>query len=452
MNTINTPYEELLQEILDNGNHKEDRTGTGTISLFGKQLRWDLSQGFPLITTKKVAWKAVRGELLWFINGDTNNKSLQEDNIKIWNEWADKDGSLGAIYGSSWRSWPDKNNSPIIEIEKRTVSHLSYQQDTCPINSTVNDNSPKTVCNIGTIGDTTINDSNKRLYDLWVNLIRQCYDPTHYNYYLYGNQNYTVNSQWLTFSNFEKTISTVPGYAQWSRHKPLVLSSDYYGSTVFSPDTTVFLERNDNSILSDTILEVNGDKFADYGELIRSGKYDDYPASSIKSITARDGYVWRRRRYIDQLSQVIEQIKNNPDSRRLLVNSWNVSELENMALPPCHLLFQFYVADGKLSCQLYQRSADMFLGVPFNIASYSLLTHMIAQQAGLEVGEFVWTGGDCHIYTNHIAQVKEQLSREARPYPQLELNHRNSIYDYTINDAQVVGYDPHPTIKAPVSV
>lgn len=444
MTTINTPYEDLLQEILDNGNRKEDRTGTGTISLFGKQLRWDLSQGFPLITTKKVAWKAVRGELLWFINGDTNNKSLQEDNIKIWNEWAEKDGSLGSIYGSSWRSWPDKNNSPIIEIEKRKDTNPNYHYTISPEDTTL--------CDIAIIGDTIINNDNKRLYDLWVNMIQQCYDPAHKEYLLYGDKGYTVSSQWLEFSNFEKTISIVPGYAQWSRHKPLKLSAQYYGSTVFSPDTTVFLEENDNSILSDTIIEVNGDKFEDYDELLCSGKYNDYPVSSIKSITARDGYVWRRRRYIDQLSQVIEQIKNNPDSRRLLVNSWNVSELENMALPPCHLLFQFYVADGKLSCQLYQRSADMFLGVPFNIASYSLLTHMIAQQAGLEVGEFVWTGGDCHIYTNHIDQVKEQLSREAKPYPQLELNHRDSIYDYTINDAQVVGYDPHPTIKAPVSV
>lgn len=265
--TISTPYEDLLRHILEHGSPKGDRTGTGTISLFGAQLRYDLAESFPLLTTKKVYFRDVVGELLWFLRGDSNVRWLQERGIRIWNEWADEDGELGPVYGVQWRSWP-------------------------------------------------------------------------------------------------------------------------------TPDG----------------------------------------------------------RHIDQISRALETLKANPDSRRNIVSAWNVAELDTMALPPCHLLFQLYVADGRLSCQLYQRSADMFLGVPFNIASYSLLTHMLAQQAGLKVGEFIWTGGDCHIYDNHREQVTQQLEREPRPYPQLRLRKADSLFDYDFSDVELVGYDPHPTIPAQVSV
>lgn len=265
--TIPTPYEDLLRDVLENGTDKTDRTGTGTRSVFGRQIRYDLSDSFPLLTTKKVHLKSVVGELLWFLRGESNAQFLRDNGIRIWEEWTDENGELGSIYGVQWRSWP-------------------------------------------------------------------------------------------------------------------------------TPDGG----------------------------------------------------------HIDQITKVIEDIKNNPDSRRHIVSAWNVSELDNMALPPCHLLFQFYVANGKLSCQLYQRSADMFLGVPFNIASYSLLTHMVAQQTGLEVGEFIWTGGDVHIYDNHFEQVTEQLSRDPRPYPQLELTKKDSIFDYDFEDINVIGYDPHPLIKGKVSV
>ncbi|MEY8567606.1 thymidylate synthase [Corynebacteriaceae bacterium 7-707] len=264
---VPTPYEDLLAEILAEGSAKCDRTGTGTRSLFGRQIRYDLSAGFPLITTKKVHLKSVVGELLWFLRGDSNVGWLHEHGVSIWDEWADGNGDLGPIYGVQWRSWP-------------------------------------------------------------------------------------------------------------------------------TPDG----------------------------------------------------------RHVDQIAAALETLTANPDSRRNIVSAWNVSELENMALPPCHLLFQLYVADGKLSCQLYQRSADMFLGVPFNIASYSILTHMFAQQAGLEVGEFIWTGGDCHIYDNHVEQVERQLSRDARPYPTLSLNKAADMFSYTFDDISVEGYDPHPGIKAPVAV
>jgi thymidylate synthase len=260
-------YLEMCQQILDNGVDREDRTGTGTRSIFGHQLRFDLQEGFPLMTTKKVYWKGVAHELLWFLKGDTNIKYLNDNDVHIWDEWADENGDLGNVYGHQWRSWE-----------------------------------------------------------------------------------------------------------------------------------------------------------------------------------GRDGT-------IDQISEVIEEIKENPYSRRLIVNAWNVGDLDKMALPPCHLLFQFYVADGKLSCQLYQRSCDTFLGVPFNIASYSLLTHMIAHVVGLEVGEFIWTGGDVHIYHNHFEQIKKQLSREPRPLPQIKITKdTEDIFDIDFDDIELIGYDPHPTIKGEVSV
>lgn len=260
-------YLETLDFVLNNGLKKGDRTGTGTISTFGYQTRYNLQEGFPLVTTKKIHFKSIVYELLWFIKGKTNIKYLTDNNVKIWNPWADEKGDLGRIYGYQWRSWTAEN------------------------------------------------------------------------------------------------------------------------------------------------------------------------------------------RNIDQLSQVIEQIKNNPNSRRLIVSAWNVGDLDKMALPPCHILFQFYVANGKLSCQLYQRSADLFIGVPFNIASYALLTSMIAQVTGLEPGEFVHTLGDAHIYLNHIEQVKEQLSREPKKLPQLKLNKDiKNIFDFTYDDIELIDYEPHPHIKADVAI
>ena len=266
--TIPTPYEDLLREVLETGHAKGDRTGTGTRSLFGKQIRYDLSQGFPLVTTKRVHTRSIIVELLWFLRGETNIGYLHEHDVTIWDEWADENGDLGPVYGAQWRSWP-------------------------------------------------------------------------------------------------------------------------------TPDGGV----------------------------------------------------------IDQITDVVEQIRSNPDSRRLIVSAWNPADIPQMALAPCHALFQFEVHDGKLSCQLYQRSADLFLGVPFNIASYALLTHMVAQQTDLEVGDFVWTGGDCHIYDNHVEQVERQLSRDPYPYPELRLNRRpDSILEYEPEDIEIVGYQHHPGIKAPVAV
>jgi thymidylate synthase len=262
-----TQYEDLLRHVLEHGSSRPDRTGTGSRSVFGHQMRYDLSRGFPLVTTKRVHLKSIAYELLWFLRGDSNVGWLRDHGVTIWDEWAGPDGELGPVYGVQWRSWP-------------------------------------------------------------------------------------------------------------------------------TPDGG----------------------------------------------------------HVDQISRVLEQLRTDPTSRRMIVSAWNVGEIPRMALPPCHTLFQFYVADGRLSCQLYQRSADLFLGVPFNIASYALLVHMVAQQVGLEPGDFVWTGGDCHIYDNHLDQVHEQLSREPFPFPELRLRRAPSLFDYSYEDIEVLDYRHHPALRAPVAV
>lgn len=261
-------YLDLMRHVLEHGAQKTDRTGTGTLSVFGHQMRFDLAKGFPLVTTKKLHLRSIIHELLWFLNGETNTKYLKDNGVSIWDEWADENGDLGPIYGHQWRHWPTR----------------------------------------------------------------------------------------------------------------------------------------------------------DGGE-------------------------------VDQIKQVLKQLKETPDSRRIIVSAWNVGEIPRMKLPPCHAFFQFYVADGKLSCQMYQRSADIFLGVPFNIASYALLTHMFAQQTGYEAGDFVWTGGDCHLYSNHLEQVNEQLSRTPYPLPRLNIKRKpESIFDYRFEDFEIIGYQSGPAIKAPVAV
>ena len=261
-------YHDLMKEVLAKGVKKSDRTGTGTLSVFGHQMRFNLADGFPMVTTKKLHLKSIIYELLWFLKGSTDNNWLKERGVSIWNEWAAPDGDLGPIYGYQWRSWPAPNGQ-----------------------------------------------------------------------------------------------------------------------------------------------------------------------------------------HIDQISEILETIKKNPDSRRIIVSAWNVADIPRMALAPCHAFFQFYVADGKLSCQLYQRSADIFLGVPFNIASYALLTHMVAQQCNLEVGDFIWTGGDCHLYSNHLELVDLQLSRDFYPLPKLKILRKpDSLFDYEFEDFEIAGYESHPHIKAPVAI
>ncbi|MFC5560331.1 thymidylate synthase [Ureibacillus thermophilus] len=311
-------YLNLLKYILENGVKKADRTGTGTISIFGYQMRFDLSKGFPLLTTKRVPFKLVASELLWFIKGDTNIRYLLEHNNHIWDEWAFK--------------------------------------------------------------------------------------------------------KWVESDEYDGPDMTDFG---------LRAARDEEFAKVLDAQMKIFHEK----VLSD-------EEFAKkYGELgpVYGKQWRSWPGENGEAI--------------DQLKNVIEQIKRNPDSRRLIVSAWNPAEVDDMALPPCHTLFQFYVAEGKLSCQLYQRSADVFLGVPFNIASYALLTHLIAHECGLEVGEFIHSFGDTHIYLNHLNQVKEQLSREPKALPTLKINpEKKSVFDIELEDLSIEGYDPHPAIKAPVAV
>lgn len=311
-------YLDLCELILSKGNQKDDRTNTGTTSLFGQQIRFTLQDGFPLLTTKKVPFRLIASELLWFLKGDTNIRYLLEHNNNIWNEWAFKKWVESADYEG-----PDM-----------TDFGIRSQQD----------------------------EEFNEIYQKQLNLFK-------------------------------------------------------------------------DKILTDDVFS---EKYGDLGFVY--------------------GKQWRRwkttqNETIDQIANVIHDIKTNPNSRRLIVSAWNPEDIPSMALPPCHTLFQFYVEDGKLSCQLYQRSADLFLGVPFNIASYALLTHLIANECGLEVGEFVHTFGDVHIYSNHMDQIQEQLTRDVKDMPQLKINNlEKSIYDFDVDDFEIIGYDPHPSIKAPVAV
>ncbi|MFC2948348.1 thymidylate synthase [Virgibacillus sediminis] len=318
MKSSEQAYLELCTKILETGTKKEDRTGTGTYSIFGHQMRFNLQEGFPLLTTKKVPFRLVASELLWFIKGDTNIRYLLENNNNIWNEWA---------------------------FEKWVVSE-----------------------------DYT--------------------GPDMTNFGLRSQQDAGFNQQYQE---------------QMEIFKEKILNDDEFATKY-------------------------GDLGAVYGK-----QWRDWKTSSGQSI--------------DQLKQVIEAIQKNPDSRRHIVSAWNPEDVPNMALPPCHTLFQFYVEEGRLSCQLYQRSGDVFLGVPFNIASYALLTSLIAHECGLEPGEFILTLGDAHIYTNHVEQVKKQLARKLRPLPQLSINkNKKSIFDFELMDFDLQGYDPHPSIKAPIAV
>lgn len=401
MTDIKTPYEDLLKEILEEGNLKTDRTGTGTKSLFGRQIRYDLSTSFPLITTKKVAWRALVEELLWFISGDTNNNTLLEKNVKIWDDW----------------------RRPLKSSHRKNINIVHKEVEVYPHGTST----PLTIDE-----QVSLEDIDKDLYHIWQKIIKDIE--------LYSDAP-TISHDWLDAKTFIQEVKHLPHY--WykehdTKNGEIVLYPNYYGNNHYSIDTAIWEH-------GDIVKEYDPDGLV-RKELIEDGDLGYIYGANWRSWGTPDSDK------IDQLAEVIKQVKHTPDSRRMIVNAWNVSMLDDMALPPCHLLFQFYVADGKLSCQLYQRSADMFLGVPFNIASYSLLTHMVAQQAGLEVGEFIWTGGDCHIYLDHQEQVKEQLSRKPRPYPQLQLTKQASIDDYKLEDCTIIGYDPHPVIRGKVSI
>ena len=446
MNNVDKQYLELCKHILDNGVEKTDRTGTGTLSTFGYQMRFNLAEGFPLLTTKKLHWPSIARELLWFLSGDTNTKYLRENGVRIWDEWSDERGNLGPIYGHNWRSW-GKVPERIPQKKPKLREGLEA-----------------TYLGVG-------NGTGKEWHPLgktWEGMMARCYDRNSTSYHLYGAKGVRVCDRWLEFKSFAEDVENLPGWYEKQRsERRYVLDKDIQGfGFEYGPETCAWVTDKENSLAkSDKVYVVEKDgeiyRFTNPTQFCREQGIPNNNISDLwtgrKNAKVRHGFklveVIDRNKGIDQISQVIEKIRTNPDSRRLIVNAWNVGELDEMALPPCHLLFQFYVADGKLSCQLYQRSADVFLGLPFNIASYSLLTHMIAHITGLEVGEFVHTLGDAHIYSNHIEQVKTQLEREPRSLPSLNIKRKvTDIDDFTFDDFEIVDYDPHPHIAGKVAV
>lgn len=428
--TINTCYEDLLRDVLENGEMSPDRTGVGTRSVFGRQMRFDLADGFPLVTTKKVFLRGAIEELLWFLSGDTNVNTLIDKNVHIWDEWRKPFSTRFSRHVKLPRSAAmviSKLCNP--HYMKRMGGDILAQEKTCA-------------------------DKDSFLWRSWVSMVEYAQDRPYM--YLY--------KPWLFFENFAKDAATLPHY--WYAQNTTTHTGDSlvvvpsYRPTLpcapgvtglqrgsyFAPDVSIWgtpYERNQCALY--------GASTGDPG--------CRYPIIEDGDLGAVYGAQWRSwNGDIDQIKNVVKSIKGSPYSRRHIVSAWNVGELDNMALPPCHTLFQFHVRPtGHLDCQLYQRSADVFLGLPFNIASYALLTMLVAQETGLTPGEFVWSGGDVHLYNNHIEQAREQLSREPRQFPVMSISEGKSIFGegdsgYCASDFTLSGYNPHPAISASVAV
>jgi len=460
-------YKELLADVLLNGVDSEDRTGTGTKSVFGRQVRFDLSEGFPLVTLKRTYWKGVLIELLWFLQGDTNIGNLQKHGVNIWDSWHDEGNTIGKGYSYQWR-----NCSNIELVDKKTSIYAAINE---PIDGA-------TVCGIAK-GVPEGSQRDEHIYSVWSEMIHRCYNKDRKHYKYYGAKGVKVCDRWLDYTNFASDFYKIEnGYAKKIDKDNFSLDKDYYGSNLYAPDTTIWLSKDEQRIntgrtklvkvtfpsgTQEFVVDVVNFCFRyqlDYSSVTKCirGKKESVKGYKFEKVNTTKLV---RLRKIDQIRMVIQQIKNDPKSRRIIVNAWNPSDLDKMALPPCHCFFQFYVREGKLSCQLYQRSADLFLGVPFNIASYALLTHLIAHECGLEVGEFVHTFGDLHLYNNHLDQARECLSRTPKNLPQIKINiPEGCLMGFIDNDSKhmsweeiqanikLSGYDPHPTIKADVSV
>lgn len=473
MNTIDRQYEDLLADVLKNGVEKKDRTGVGTLSVFGRQLRYDLNNGFPRITTKFVPMKAVKAELLWQIEGSTSEPRLKELGANWWEPWADRDGELGPVYGKQMRMvayttavkpWMF-NAPPIGDIPLTGVLHRGKDVNT------------RSVYGVGYYGEADFKDPDYNwLVRTWRQMIRRCYDTTCKPYKHYGAKGVHVAERWHSFANFQMDVKGIPNWvmkkeypSEFSLDKDVLHASNRYG-----PDTCMWASRdvqyvnrcNSNPVFAVSPdgkevmrtsigsfercegLNISAVHRCVHGELKKHHGWHDF-----KLMEAMPGTVLRYNQ-VDQLAYVVASLKHDPDSRRHVITLWSPAATPFQALPPCHgVVIQFYVENGRLSCSMYQRSADLFLGLPTNIASYSLLTHMIAQQTGYDVGEFIWTGGDCHIYKNHVVAVREQIGRTPYPFPELSLKKAPSIFEYEMSDIYAsAGYKHHPAIKAPVAV
>lgn len=440
-------YLDVMRQILETGNKRGDRTGTGTLSLFGLQMEFDLQKGFPLVTTKRVWFHGVAIELLWFLSGSTNIKFLKDNNVGIWNKWADDAGELGPVYGSMWRRFgatPDSIPQPKPKLKKGIK----------PTYLNVGNGSG---CSLQHIFGKT-----------WEGMMGRCYDSNNIMYSYYGGRGVHVCDRWLEFKSFAEDVSRLPGWENKKRDIRLyVLDKDGRGNGfVYSPESCQWITHAENaSLQSKYRYKVERDgfeyEFTNSSHFCREMDIDNRNFHDLwtepKEGKRRYGFQIVSREPIkpgvDQISRVINDIRTNPNSRRLIVSAWNPYWVDYMALPPCHSFFQFYVRDGFLDCKMYQRSADWIIGVPFNIASYALLTHMVAQVTGLKPGRFVHTFGDAHIYLNHLEQAREQLKRTPKPLSNVHLNPDvKSIFDFKRGDICLENYIHDDAIKAPIAV
>lgn len=527
MNIVDKNYLDCADKILLSGTHKKTRSGN-TVSQFGLTMKFSLQEGFPLLTTKKMYWKGIVTELLWFLKGSTNIKYLVDNNVHIWDDDAyrfykerggnlDKEiflqnlghpdktiphyitGDLGKIYGYMWR------HSEVIKDNVVFVKR-KYYQDNYVDNSQSSHTPEHKLFGAGYLGNITKEHKKlhyyKRAHSLWRNMLQRCYDYNCRKYPLYGGKGMRVSKKWHNFSLFLEDLSKLPFFYEWERNYNYDIDNDYYGSGYYSNETSIFVPNKLNKILEKLYpVSYNNEMFLTIEDLCEqyhfsvkkvfdflknNNKNSKYAA--IKEIFPPFDHVVRFKiNHTDQVKSIISKLKNNPDDRRLIVNAYNVNELDDIALPPCHVMFQFYsrlmtrqerinyiinnnivdinesndiddnvfnlynVPTRTLSCLWYQRSCDWFLGIPFNIASYALLTHMIAQCVNMDVDELVFYGGDCHIYEPHIESIKKQLKRTGNKLPTLNLNKSiKNIDEFTISDIHLTNYNPDAPLSAPL--
>lgn len=518
-------YKDLLHHVLEYGHDREDRTGVGTRSVFGAQIRVSsIFRGFPLLTTKKVHFKSIVHELIWFLSGDTNVKYLQDNGVKIWDAWSTKEecakfgreeGDLGQVYPKQWNSFGSWDVTRVVRVPKRVPSKRSmtpvregagkpkgpfevletdvrrgtsrypydrirfldtgyeYEVRRSQIDEgTVRDPYAATVAGVGYLGEYKKHPLHRHLHAVWTSMLERCYSPKCKEYKYYGAKGVTVATRWHCYAAFLDDVTRLPGWYEKSQNPAgYELDKDHLGGDIYSPETCIWAPSFVNkSYMRSTAFEAVSPDGAVYRH-ISPKIFAELHGLNVNCVSKavrgeqkhHRGWTFRRvddpdLRFVapvNQIDRVIESIKTNPYSRRHIVTGWNPLEADQVALPPCHTLFQFYVREDKyLDCHLYQRSGDIFLGVPFNIASYALLTSMIAALTGLEAGDLICSYGDLHLYSNHFDQAREQLSRRPRALPTLKLNTEGveHITDFTYDHIKIENYNPHPAIKAPVAV
>lgn len=539
-------YMDLLRHVKQNGDYRMDRTGVGTHAVFGYQMRFNLQDGFPLVTTKFTGFKTILKELVWYLQGNGNIQFLKDNNVGIWDEWADKNGDLDRVYGVQWRKWDVystfENNVDLIPIRVANAINSDFivtnklEEADCDANDSLvgsiigdGEKSVKVLRKIevkngnscykiqfltypfscvevsrpnlrqqqycdpyktnrfgGCYGKYESNTSwVNKAKTLWENMVKRCHSPDvneslKYNYQDKGT---FVDSKWRCFEYFLKDIKSIPGFSHWEQHPNLYdIDKDYYGANCYSANTCMFLPKKYNRYIlpsADGSLfiaknKVTGEEFKFTSPSYFYSKYNikdtdlvnralrEQNGNSknwvISKTAPPEGFVWRQRFIVDQIKDLIDGIKNNPYSRRHIISAWNVGDIDDMALPPCHSFIQFNVSKNKLNCMLTMRSNDLFLGCPYNIACYSLLTHIIAHICGLEVGEYIHSVGDAHIYANHMDQVDQLLEREPKKLPKLivpaNLTHIDQLTSGEISwdDFIIDGYEYHSKIHAPVAV